>query len=219
MSLVQPTINRIIKLSEEILQRWNYNFINRFDECWVPDNKDENNLAGELSHPKKLPGIPVKYIGHLSRLEKRNTSEIKNHLLIIVSGPEPQRNLFENKIIDEIIYYPGTVTVVRGLPSGDTILPSTNSIQFYNHMTGEELSNEAAKAEYIISRSGYSTVMDIAALQKKSILVPTPGQTEQEYLAGFLLKKQFAYSINQKEFSLQRSLENARRFAYRLDQF
>jgi UDP-N-acetylglucosamine:LPS N-acetylglucosamine transferase len=70
------------------------------------------------------------------------------------------------------------------------------------------------KAEFVISRSGYSTVMDIAALQKKSILVPTPGQTEQEYLAGYLLKKQFAFCVKQTDFSLLKNVEAARKFDY-----
>ena len=72
------------------------------------------------------------------------------------------------------------------------------------------------KAEFILSRSGYSTIMDIAALQKKSILIPTPGQTEQEYLADHLMKKQFAFCVDQKGFSLLKNIDEARNFEYRL---
>ena len=204
------------KWSEKLLQKWNYKFINRFNECWVPDEKGENNLAGELSHPDKLPTIPVKYIGPLSRFTKKNIEEIKDHLLIILSGPEPQRTILENKIIDKVVNYPGTATIVRGLPSEINIIPSTNTIHFYNHLPAEELNNEAMKAELIISRSGYSTVMDIDALQKKSILIPTPGQTEQEYLADYLRKKQFAFCVNQDEFSLIKNIEATKQFEYRL---
>jgi len=207
------------KWSEKILQGWNYKLIHRFHECWVPDEAGENNLAGELSHPARLPSTLIKYIGLLSRLEKIYPDEIKNHLLIILSGPEPQRSLLEDKIISQLFSHTGTATVVRGLPSAEKILPSTDSIQFYNHLPAKELGAEAAKAEFIISRSGYSTVMDIAAMQKKSILIPTPGQTEQEYLAGHLLKKHFAYCSSQKEFSLQQALEEARNFEYRLFNF
>ena len=202
------------KWSERILQKWNYKLIDHFNECWVPDEEGENNLAGKLSHPYKLPSIPVKYIGPLSRFEKRNIDEVKNHLLIILSGPEPQRTILENKIIDEIANYPRTATIVRGLPYKADIVPSTNTIRFYNHLSADELNNEAMKAEFIISRSGYSTVMDIAALQKKNILIPTPGQTEQEYLANYLMKKQFAFCVKQNDFSLQKNIEEARRFEY-----
>ena len=209
------------KWTERILQKWNYKFINRFNECWIPDDERENNLAGELSHPVMLPLIPTKYIGPLSRFvrnespgEKKNIDEIKDHLLIILSGPEPQRTVLENKIVDQIVNYPATATIVRGLPGERDIIPSTNTIHFYNHLSSEGLNSEAMKAEFIISRSGYSTIMDIAALQKKSILVPTPGQTEQEYLADHLMKKQFAFCIDQNNFSLLENTQAAKRFEY-----
>ena len=211
------------KWSEKMLQNWNYKFINRFNECWVPDREAENNLAGELSHPEKLPLIPTKYIGPISRFvrkdsfgEEKNIPEIKDHLLIILSGPEPQRTILENKVVDQIVNYPATATIVRGLPGEKNIIPSTNTIHFYNHLSSGELNSEAMKAEFIISRSGYSTIMDIAALQKKSILIPTPGQTEQEYLADRLMKKQFAFCVDQKDFSLLKNIEEAMNFEYRL---
>ena len=112
------------KWSEKLLQKWNYKLIDRFNECWIPDEQGEDNLAGELSHPATLPAIPVKYIGGLSRFEKNETREIKDHLLIILSGPEPQRTILENKIIDEVVNYNGTATIVRGLPAEKNIIPS-----------------------------------------------------------------------------------------------
>ena len=205
------------KWSEKILQQWNYKLINKFNECWIPDDKGENNLAGELSHPIKLPSIPVKYIGPLSRFTSFSPlgdGGIKGHLLIILSGPEPQRTILENKVIDQIVNYPATATIIRGLPGEKNIIPSTNTIHFYNHLSSEELIREAMKAEFIISRSGYSTIMDIACVKKKSILIPTPGQTEQQYLAVHLMKKQFALCIDQKGFSLGKNIEEARNFEY-----
>jgi len=202
------------KWSEGFLQKWNYKFIDRFNECWIPDEEGINNLAGELSHPDQLPGIPVKYIGQLSRFQRKNVDEIKDHLLVILSGPEPQRTILENRIIDQVVNYPGTATIVRGLPTEKNIIPSTNTIHFYNHLASEELNKEALNAELIISRSGYSTVMDIASLQKKSLLIPTPGQTEQEYLATNLMKKQFAFCVKQNDLSLLKNIEEAKQFAY-----
>jgi hypothetical protein len=210
------------KWSEKILMQWNYKFINRFNECWVPDEAGENNLAGELSHPAKPPSVPVKYIGALSRFvpkafeEKTDTGGIKNHLLIILSGPEPQRTILEDQVIDQIVNYQATATIVRGLPGEKNIIPSTNTICFYNHLSSGELKKEMLKAEFVIGRSGYSTVMDISALRKKSILVPTPGQTEQEYLAGHLMKKQFAFCVNQNNFSILKNIEEAGNFEYHL---
>jgi uncharacterized protein (TIGR00661 family) len=202
------------KWSERIIQRWNYSFINRFKECWVPDTKDGNNFAGLLSHPEKKPKVPLYYTGVLSRFKKLNADEKKGHLLILLSGPEPQRSILENKIIVELVKYNGTADVVRGLPSSNIILPSTNHIRFWNHLQTDELNKKISEAEFVISRSGYSTVMDVVRVQKKSILIPTPGQTEQEYLAKHLMQNKIAYCLQQDNFSLQPAIENARRFDY-----
>lgn len=202
------------KWSEKILQRWNYGYINRFKECWVPDIADEHNLAGDLSHPLNKPKTPVHYIGLLSRLTEENIAERNGHLLFILSGPEPQRTIFENKLIDELVHYNGTADVIRGLPASDFILPSTNHIRFYNHLPAEGVSGKIVEAEFVISRTGYSTVMDLIHLKKKSILIPTPGQTEQEYLAGHLTKNKIAYCQQQHDFSIQTSLKKAREFSY-----
>ncbi|MFI5133047.1 MAG: glycosyltransferase [Chitinophagales bacterium] len=204
------------KWIEKILQRRNYLYINRFAECWVPDNKGEKNLAGELSRPEKKPAVPVHYIGWLSRMKKKNIQEQKKHLLILLSGPEPQRSILEDMIVEQIAHYNGTATVVRGLPVSLSMIPSANSIHFYNHLPAEELNTEMEKAEFVIARSGYSTVMDIIALQKKSILIPTPGQTEQEYLGKYLSEKQIIFCTGQKKFSLQNALEKVKNFPYLL---
>jgi len=202
------------KGTERILQIRNYSYINRFDECWVPDEKGKNNLAGELSHPQKMPDIPVHYIGLLSRFYGMEFSEQRGKLLVMISGPEPQRSLFENKIIKEITNHDGCATVVRGLPGEAKQIPSTNMIRFYNHLGTAELNKEMMEADYIVARSGYSTIMDIVTLQKKSVLIPTPGQTEQQYLGKYLLQKQIALVVSQKEFSLIASLQKALQFNY-----
>ena len=204
------------KWTEKILQKRNYKYINRFTECWVPDIKGENNLAGELSHPQLKPAIPVHYIGLLSRFEKKERAEKKEHLLIVLSGPEPQRSMLEEKIIKDIGHYNHTATIVRGLPGSASLIPSTGMIQFYNHLPADELNDAIQEAQYIISRSGYSTVMDIMTLQKKSILIPTPGQTEQEYLGRSLMEKRIAVCTEQKGFSLEKALTVAGKFNYQL---
>jgi uncharacterized protein (TIGR00661 family) len=198
------------KWADKALQKKNYRFINRFTECWIPDTEEKNSLAGELSHPQNKPAIPIRYISLLSRLKKLDISTRKDHLFISLSGPEPQRTILENKIIQDIGHYHGTATIVRGLPDSSTIIPSTNAIKFYNHLPADEYNKEIQQAEFVIGRSGYSTVMDIISLGKKSILIPTPGQTEQEYLAKYLLEKKFAFPVLQKDFSLKKALEKAK---------
>lgn len=196
-------------------QKKNYAYLSNFSTCWVPDFPDKPGLAGTLSHPQKKPSFPVIYIGSLTRFVKSETAEIKKHLLIILSGPEPQRTIFENKILDDIHRYNGTATIVRGLPGSASLIPSSNSIQVFNHLPAEELNEEMLKAEYIISRTGYTTIMDIAALGKKSILIPTPGQSEQEYLGRLCIEEQTAFIIAQNKFSLLPAIEAASQFAYK----
>lgn len=200
--------------SESLLRKKNYNYINRFHECWIPDAAGTDNFAGDLSHPQQLPYTPIRYIGAISRFKKTGTPQRKGHLLFILSGPEPQRTILENVIIRDIATYIGTATIVRGLPGHASMIPSTNMIQFYNHLPGDALNKEMAQAEWVISRSGYSTVMDLAALGKKSILIPTPGQTEQEYLGTYLQQKKMAYHISQKDFSLETALAAAQKLSY-----
>ncbi|KAK6020491.1 hypothetical protein OSTOST_13856 [Ostertagia ostertagi] len=139
---------------------------------------------------------------------------MRGHLLFILSGPEPQRTIFENIIINEIAHYPGSATIIRGVPAAAKMIPSTNSIRFYNHLPSADLQAEAARAEFIISRSGYSTIMDIAAWKKKSILVPTPGQTEQEYLGRHLQKEKWGLVCQQQNFKLNDVVARARQFEY-----
>jgi uncharacterized protein (TIGR00661 family) len=204
----------IAKWADKLLQKRIYKLVNRFSQCWVPDNK-VNGLAGELSHPNKLPRLPVHYLNPISRFQPNDVCLIEDHLLILLSGPEPQRTLLEEKIVNEIAHYDGTATIVRGLPGSETLIPSTNMIKFYNHLSAHELNKEMLQAAYIVARSGYTTIMDVAALQKKSILIPTPGQTEQEYLADYLSQKKWAISISQQNFKLKMMLDEASKLSYR----
>jgi predicted glycosyltransferase len=207
------------KWADEILQSENYEYINRFDECWVPDVKEEANLGGNLSHPENLPRVPVKYIGNLSRFTSRKTVSGDKHLLIILSGPEPQRTIFEDQLQEQLKDYTQPAILVRGLPGSDETLDLPTNIKVYNHLDAKELEAVINDADYVISRCGYSTVMDLAALQKRSILIPTPGQTEQEYLARYLMQKNFAFCIDQDKFRLKASLELATAFPYRFDEY
>lgn len=204
------------KWTEKILQKRNYRYINRFSECWIPDIDGDNGLAGELSHPKLKPTIPLKYIGLLSRFQKKDLPVKKAHLLFILSGPEPQRSILEEKVIAGIGHYQNTATIVRGLPGSPSLIPSTNMIVFYNHLPADLLNNEMLEAEYIIGRSGYSTVMDIMKLQKKSILIPTPGQTEQEYLGKYLMEKGITVCLEQDSFTLDKALNSGSAYEYNI---
>lgn len=194
----------------------NYSFINSFDECWVPDTEDELNLAGELSHPEQMPDIPVNYIGSLSRFPFSNEAKGDKHLLIVLSGPEPQRTLLEVKLLQQLKEYPRSVLFVRGLPGAMELPEVPMNIKIVNHLPKKELEQAMKDAYMIIGRCGYSTVMDLVQLQRKSVLIPTPGQTEQEYLATHLTAQKTALCIPQEAFQLNTALEQAETFDYHM---
>ncbi|HEY4286870.1 MAG TPA: glycosyltransferase [Puia sp.] len=198
-------------VADRILQRMNYAFIRRYSLCWVPDAEEPDGLAGELSHPARLPGIPVRYIGWLSRFGGCDVGEDNGYgkpvegtgfdLLVLLSGPEPQRTLLEKKILEQVTDYPGRVVLVRGLPDGAE-LAAPPRVTVHNHLPAAELEVVIRGAGQIICRSGYSTVMDLMRLGKRAILIPTPGQTEQEYLGNYLARKGWAVCVEQDGFFL-----------------
>ena len=202
------------KTVERKLQQLNYKYINQFSVCWVPDFENDNMLAGELSHPKIFPKIPVQYIGPLSRFEKKKPAIIYK-LLILLSGPEPQRTILENIFLDELKFYEEKTILIRGLPGEKNVIKASSDIEIHNHLSSSELNIIICHSEIVICRSGYSTIMDLARLGKNSIMIPTPGQTEQEYLADYLSQKKLAMKINQNDFSLREALEAFAEFSFR----
>lgn len=206
------------RVVEDYLQQLNYNYINQFTECWVPDYKnDDVNLAGKLSHPVKEPNVPVKYLGPLSRFSFTKSEKEKN-ILILLSGPEPQRTIFEKILIKELEDCKETVVFVRGLPGDESNLSLPKNISVHNHLSAAELEQKISEAKFVIACCGYSTVMDLAVIKKKSILIPTPGQSEQEYLAKHLQQNNFALCVEQSKFKLKAAIELAENFNYQIDE-
>jgi hypothetical protein len=203
------------RIAESILQKLNYRLIERFSECWVPDARGADNLAGELSHPADLPGLPVKYIGRLTRLQPDFTVQEGGYLLAILSGPEPQRSIFEKILLRELSTYHGPAILVRGLPAEQAApVNQLKNLVIHNYLPTSGLYDAINGAGYIISRPGYSTVMDITGRNRKNIFVPTPGQSEQEYLARYLAARKMCIYYKQKDFSLQKALDEAKNGAF-----
>ena len=204
---------------ESVMQRFNYDFIEQFDECWVPDLAGEPSLAGVLSHPDAMPAVPTTYIGPLSRFTRNPEEVAPRHLLVVLSGPEPQRTILEEGLLEQLRDYTGPVLLVRGLPGNGEECIETENLTITNHLDSESLQKAMDEAALVVSRCGYSTVMDLAVLGKKSILVPTPGQTEQEYLATHLMEQGMAVCVAQDEFQLGLLLQVAETFPYHLPPF
>jgi uncharacterized protein (TIGR00661 family) len=191
-----------LKVFEFIYQGIVRYFIRHYDECWVPDYSGKTNLAGVLSHKNnKLKNI--KYIGALSRFTytEHITLLVEEYdMLFILSGPEPQRSLFEEIVYREIDSSSLKFAIVRGTSEKTVLKYPCPSI---NIASTHELYGLIKKSKLVVCRSGYSSVMDLVVLNKKAVLVPTPGQTEQEYLANYLSEKGLFKSIKQSEFSLE----------------
>ncbi len=210
----QLTIKTGNRFTEWLAQKIHYRFINKYNECWIPDAENENNLSGDLAHPIKMPAIPVNYLEILSRFEKTAT-EKKYDLLILLSGPEPQRTVFENILLQQLDSFAGKILFIRGLPENNGLLHTSNkNVEVHNHLNAAGLNTALLQSKMVISRSGYTTIMDLLTLQQKAILVPTPGQTEQEYLGNYLLEKNIFYSTTQSSFILSHALTAATAFPF-----
>jgi uncharacterized protein (TIGR00661 family) len=174
-----------------LADKLNTAFIHRFNEVWVPDFKQTSKrLSGILSDEKKIK-VPVHFIGPLSALakfpdpiEKGKTEQT----LILLSGSEPQRSVLEEKLLKLYNNSVKNVVLIRGTNEGN--VSDSGHLKVYNHLYGNELAGQIEKSDLIICRSGYSTLMDLYTLEKKKlILIPTPGQPEQKYLAKYWTEK------------------------------
>lgn len=160
-------------------------FINRYTACWIPDEAENGGLSGDLAHKYPLPKH-ARFIGCQSRFtcSPDIIPTETYHTVVVVSGPEPQRSLFEKEWIVKSLGQEKPVLIVRGLPEKKIIREQLDNITLVSHLPSTELKAQLLAANQIICRSGYSSIMDLHVLNKKATLIPTPGQTEQEYLAG-----------------------------------
>jgi uncharacterized protein (TIGR00661 family) len=205
-----------IKFLRKIIDAVNHRFIRKFDACWIPDFEAHHGIAGALSHPPVLPA-KAHYIGILSRFTRyvdpfdRSVSP-DFELLVMLSGPEPQRTILEDKILMQLVSINMQVAMVRGMPESDEAYVLDNRIHVFAHLDSEKLFQLISRSAMVICRSGYSSIMDIVTLGKRAIFIPTPGQPEQEYLAHYLMEKKIYFSTGQEDFSLLYALEMSKNF-------
>jgi hypothetical protein len=175
---------KIMKFLEPLVHRIHKVFINRYNECWIPDRL-ENGLSGDLSHKYALPRN-AKFIGTLSRFQglENVQKDSEFEVVAVVSGVEPQRTIFEEKLIGQFKYRPEKMLIVRGEPNRSLNKRQIGGVTLVSHLPDSELAAALLGAKRIICRSGYSSIMDLDTLKclHKAELIPTPGQTEQEYL-------------------------------------
>ena len=201
-------------LFDQLLQHLHYRILENFDVCWVVDRAGDNGIGGELSHPKKNPAN-ARYIGVLSQLElpivEQDSSEGK--ILVLLSGPEPQRGGLEQQIVSQIISTPEySYILVGGKPGGAAPENLPSGTDYYAHRNASELAVLMANAKLVVCRSGYSTLMDLSHIGKKGLLIPTPGQSEQQYLADYLGKQGLFYWRKQSQLNLRTDIPEALKF-------
>lgn len=177
-------------------------YIKKFDECWVPDFEHLPNLSGKLGHDFNTKLLPIKYIGALSRL-KKEVVKTEYDIMVLLSGPEPQRGLLEQKLFKELDGFNGNILFVKGQIESEQHVEKKQQFTIYNFMTSVDLQHALNCSDLVISRSGYTTIMDLAKLGKKAFFIPTPGQFEQVYLAENLKTQNIIPSCSQNEFTLK----------------
>ncbi len=190
------------------IQKLNYKYINKYSACWVIDNEN-NSLAGKLSTPTELPNNTI-YIGPQSRFKKFEI-EKKYDYLVIISGPEPQRTIFENGLTKALKKRKERSLIVLGKPELN-LEKKIGHLTIKSHLNAKALNKAILQANLIICRPGYSTVMDLAKLEKKAFFIPTPEQTEQEYLADKFMKNKICYMQKQSEFNFDDAIKKSKTY-------
>ena len=213
-------ITHQLKLMLPFARKWisgiYHRYIRNFSECWVPDFSGPFNLTGEMTSGIN-PGVPVHFIGPQSRFSELSTEEKSYTTCTILSGPEPQRSILEKKLIRQLQQVTGKHVFIRGTAKSSPLLlkeqgSQKSHIEVLDFLTGSELSQKINQSHIVLSRSGYSSLMDYGVLKNRALLIPTPGQPEQEYLARYMLSRGWFFYTDQQHLDLIRDLEKAMRF-------
>ena len=198
------------KLADPVIKKTINGYIRNYQELWIPDLPGENNLSGRLSHLGKMPFNNVHFIGPLSRFSNIQFKPLTEpvELLILISGPEPQRSLLEEMLTKQALQTNRKTVILQGKPESSDVYEMEN-VKVIPHLPDAQMAALIQAAEMVVSRPGYSTLMDLSVFGKKAVFIPTPGQTEQEYLAQRLFKKDIACTQKQSAFQLKKAIREA----------
>ena len=175
--------------------------ISKFDRCWVCDHAGPDSLAGELSSDSGDLET-VSWIGPLSRFSAGHGANKDVDVAVILSGPEPSRSIFEQKVREKLAGTQYKVVLVRGLIGDSPRERAERNLTIHDFLLVNELESLIKRSHLVLCRSGYSSIMDLSALGARALLVPTPGQAEQEYLGRFHAKKGLCHVVDQESFGL-----------------
>lgn len=179
--------------------------LRKFDALWVPDVSTKPNLSGELSHPA-LNGFEVQYTGMLTRMQNY-PQEPEYDVAVVLSGPEPQRTMLEQRLMEQALVLPYKFIFVQGKMKNKEHYYVADHVEVVSYLTSAELNDVLLASNVLVCRSGYSSIMDLAVLGKKALLIPTPGQTEQEYLADYFAGQKTFLVQHQEQIDLEAGLK------------
>ena len=204
---------RSVTKLESLPEYFTYSFFKNYDKILVPDSDDPNSLTGELSHKMRyLPDEKLHYSGILNDIQKPSKKQTKDiDYFIIISGPEPQRTKLERLIFKQVNSLPGKIFVALGMPEKNYKIHQGNAT-FYTYLNREQMHDFLQRSKFIISRPGYTTVMEMIQFNLQGLFIPTPGQIEQEYLAKYYEEKKWCHCVSQYKFNLVRDVENAKSY-------
>jgi hypothetical protein len=183
-----------------------------FDAVWVPDQPEPPGLSGKLGHPVLTAAYPpIAWIGTLTRMERAEGLATRWDSVSVISGPEPARTRFEARLRQDLSTLPGRHLLVRGRPDLPSGRETLGNLEIVPHLPGAELGREMQAARVVVTRGGYSSLMEMARLRCRCLVVPTPGQTEQAYLARMLAAQGKVRWCAQDRLDLRSELEQAMR--------
>lgn len=203
-----------LRSMEPVGEKWHERVMGHFDEVWVPDYEAAPGLAGSMSHTGSCP-VSMKFVGPLSRFSGENFcgtapdvgKEPHHRFVAVISGVEPARSRFEEKLKQVFSQIPGHHVIIEGRPAAGVKTWVEGNISFYTHLPDREFAEMIRGADWLISRGGYSTVMDMAYLGAKCVFVPTPGQYEQVLLGKELSRARFANCMSERSLTAENLLD------------
>jgi len=208
----QLNIRVPLKPLEMFTRMVNRRIIDRFTHCWIPDFHGKLNLSGHLSNVEYTNDY--EYIGPLSRFKHYSVPK-KYDIIVLLSGPEPQRTNLEHIILSQLELLDFKCLIVQGITEEKSI-KHQGSIEIHSYMQAEELNEAILASDVVLCRAGYSTIMDLMVLNKRAIMIPTPGQTEQEYLSDLMYRKGWFYTVSQAKLNIWEAMSVVENFTPRM---
>ncbi len=208
LRFIAPRRNRLVEIGMEYIYHRCFGRQARFV---VPDFAS-NGLSGALSHGLRFVSPQrVSYIGILSGINQVETDH-NIDCYVSISGPEPQRTILQDIVLKQVNDVPGRVVVSLGKPEDAGRSWRQGSVEVHSYVNRIQQQVLMNRSRLIVSRSGYTTMMELAELGKTALLIPTPGQTEQEYLADLHYRSGNFYAVQQRKLDLPRDIERAHHF-------